>query len=300
MNIAIIGTSKITEDHILALKQANFKITALSSTRQNSKNLNYLRKKFKIKKVFTNWKECINFSKKINNLSFYLTTRIEDNKKILESCCLTKKKIFVEKPIFDNSKNFNQFLKFNKKIFVGYNRIFYSGILNLKKNIKLNNVSNVIVKCPEESKKQFIRNSCHIISILKFIFGDLKIEKKIKNNKFIFCLLRNKKNIPISFYINFCNPDNFSIEIFENKKRYNISPIETVKFYKGLEKKRIGSSHKYFPKNIKIIDEYNRNRFKPGFLNQTKNFKRFLKGEQIFNNLIFAKKIIKLAESITK
>ena len=159
---------------------------------------------------------------------------------------------------------------------------------------------NVIVKCPEESRKQFMRNSCHIISILKFIFGDLKLIKKIKKGKFIFCLLKNEKNIPISFYINFNNPDNFSIEIFENKKRYYISPIETVKFYKGIEKKRIGSSYKYFPKNIKTIDEYRIDKFKPGFLKQTKNFKKFLKGKQIFNNLILAKKIIKLAESIAK
>ena len=158
---------------------------------------------------------------------------------------------------------------------------------------------NVIVKCPEESRKQFIRNSCHIISILKFIFGDLKLIRKIKKGKFIFCLLKNKENIPISFYINFNNPDNFSIEIFENRKRYFISPIETVKFYKGIEKKRI-NSHKYFPKNIKTMNEYNINKFKPGFLSQTKNFKKFLKGKQIFNNLILAKKIIKLAESIAK
>ena len=96
MNIAIIGTSKITEEHIWALKKTNFKIITLSSTRKNSKNLNYLKKKFKIKKVFTNWKECINFSKKINDLSFYLTTRIEDNKKILEACCLTKKKYLLK------------------------------------------------------------------------------------------------------------------------------------------------------------------------------------------------------------
>ena len=37
MNIATIGTSKITEDHIWALKKNNFKILALSSTRKNSK-----------------------------------------------------------------------------------------------------------------------------------------------------------------------------------------------------------------------------------------------------------------------
>ena len=50
MNIAIIGTSKITEDHIWALKKNNFKILALSSTRKNSKNLNYLKKNLRLKK----------------------------------------------------------------------------------------------------------------------------------------------------------------------------------------------------------------------------------------------------------
>ena len=44
-----------------------------------------------------------------------------------------------------------------------------------------------------------MRNSCHIISILKFIFGDLKLIKKIKKGKFIFCLLKNEKLYPLVF-----------------------------------------------------------------------------------------------------
>ncbi len=135
---------------------------------------------------------------------------------------------------------------------------------------------------------------------MEFIFGDLKIVKKIKKSTFIFCLLKNKKNIPVSFYINFNNSDNFSIEIFENKKRYKISPIETIEYYNGIEKKKINNSHKYFPKKIKIIDEYNENKFKPGFLNQAKHFKRFINGKPVHNNIILAKKIVKLAESILK
>ena len=150
MKIAIIGTSEITNKHIDAFKNYKKNIISISSTRKNSKNLPKFKKKYKIKNVYNNWKEGIKNAKKVKNLVFFITSRVEDNKKILKECCNTNKKIFIEKPIFDNPKDFNCFVKHKKQIFVGYNRIFYSGIRYLKKNLKLNNISNVIVRCPEK------------------------------------------------------------------------------------------------------------------------------------------------------
>ena len=51
MKIAIIGTSRITEDHIKVLTKLRNKIVSISSTRKNSKNLKLLAQKFKIKKL---------------------------------------------------------------------------------------------------------------------------------------------------------------------------------------------------------------------------------------------------------
>ena len=60
----------------------------------------------------------------------------DDNKKVLLACCKTGKKIFIEKPVFLEKKQFKKFIKYKKQIFVGYNRIFYKNVEFLKKKIK--------------------------------------------------------------------------------------------------------------------------------------------------------------------
>ena len=56
----------------------------------------------------------------------------------------------------------------------------------LKKNI--NNIKSVIVKCPELNKKNILYNSVHVISVLLYLFGDLKILSKKKQKKYIYSL----------------------------------------------------------------------------------------------------------------
>ena len=174
MNISIIGTSKITEAHIKTIQKNKSKVIAISSTRKNSRKITYFAKKFRIKNVFKNWKENIKFTAKIPNARFLITCRIQDNKKVLELCCKTGKKILIEKPVFLKKKEFKIYQKYNNKIFVGYNRIFYKNINFLKKEIgNLKNI-NVLVKCPESSVSNITKNSCHIISVLMFLFGKMK------------------------------------------------------------------------------------------------------------------------------
>ena len=102
-------------------------------------------------------------------------------------------------------------------------------LILLKLNLIKKNI-NVLVKCPENNKQNIVKNSCHIISILFYIFGDLKLDRKNKNKNFINCLLRDKKNSHINLIFNLSNSDNFSIEIFDEKKRYLLLPIEKLKF----------------------------------------------------------------------
>ena len=86
MNIGIIGTSRITHDHIKVLKKLGHNIEFLSSTRKKSLNLKRLSLKHKIKKTFSDWRKSVEFAKKIKNCNFLITARIQDNLKILKSC----------------------------------------------------------------------------------------------------------------------------------------------------------------------------------------------------------------------
>ena len=298
MKIAIIGTSKITNQHIDAFGNLKKNIISISSTRNKSKNLIKFKKKYKIKKIFYNWRESISYAKKFKDTVFFITARIEDNKKILKACCKTNNKIFIEKPIFFNDRDFKILDTKNGQIFVGYNRIFFNCIRNLKKKIKIKDVSNVIVKCPDENRKDIVKNSCHILSILFYLFGDLKLVQKNNRKNFISCILTNKKKTIINIFFNFNNSSNFSIEIFEKKKRYLMSPIENVKIFSGLEKIKTNSGVIYNPKKIFESLEYKFSKKKPGFVNQFKEFKNFVNGKKIYNNVNFARKIVKIANLI--
>ena len=77
-----------------------------------------------------------------------------------------------------------------------------------------------------------------------------------------------------------------------------LSPIENLKIYSGINYRIFRNNKLYYPKEIKNINEYKFNNFKPGFYRQSINFKEFLKGKKILNNIKFSKQIISLIEKI--
>jgi hypothetical protein len=292
-NISIIGSSNIVLSHILALKKVNFNIIAIYTTRKQTKKIRLIAKKFKIKKFFNDFQLFLQFST-FHKSNFLLAPRICDNEKFLDSLLdlKYKPKIFSEKPLFLNKNNFTKYLRFKNRIFIGYNRCFYKGINTLKKE----NISNsfFIVKCPELSQERIFSNTCHIVSILFFLFKHLKILTKIKTRKFISLNLLADRNNYISMIIYFKAIDNFSIEIINNKFKYKISPIENLTFYNNLTKR----NNQYFLKTRHTINE--NLKYKPGFIMQAIEFKKFCLNEKIiFNNVQFAKKVITLCNKIT-
>ena len=299
MKIGIIGTSRITNDHIKVLKSLKHNILFISSTRKNSNKVNKLSKKYKIRKTFNDWRKSIEYAKKISNCNFLITSRIQDNFKVLKLCAETKRFIFIEKPVFLNTKLFNV-IKNKKNIFTGYNRIFYSNIIKIKKIINKKKNINVIAKCPEINKRGIMTNSCHIISILLYFFKELKIIHKTKNSNFINLILKNKKNCIVNLIFNLKNSDNFSIEIFERENKYSLNPLENLKIYKKIEIKKIFNNFTSHPKLIYPPDEFKLNKFKPGFKKQMEEFNKFTKGKKIVNDFTFSKKIISICENILK
>ena len=94
------------------------------------------------------------------------------------------------KNLFLKSYQFNKFLKHREKIFIGYNRIFYQNINKIPKLLKTNKFKYGSIKIPENNRKSILSNSCHIISILMYLFGPLKLNFVIS---YIFSILKNKK-----------------------------------------------------------------------------------------------------------
>ena len=95
-------------------------------------------KKYKIKNHYIDIEKALN-DKKFNCVFVFLPWNIIE-KKISKIIKLTKKPIFVEKPIALSSKKLNQIYKlskkFNEKIYVLYNRRYFQSVEFLKNKIK--------------------------------------------------------------------------------------------------------------------------------------------------------------------
>lgn len=298
MKLSIFGSSEIIQHHIRAAKKNSFHIYGIFTSNSKSTNVKKLSKKFQINKIYYSWKSLLDDSKK-NGCSVLIAGRLKDNEKILKYAITKNIKILIEKPIFTSSQKFNRFKNYKNNIFVGYNRIFYNGILKLKKIILKNRPYNMIVKCPEISKKNILLNTCHLISIIYYFFGNIELVKKIKNKNSIFCIFKSTQNTIIILNISFNSVDNFSFELNFDNFRAKQEPIEKLAIYNKLKKINYKNTTIYKPKNSLTINEYNSNNLKPGFYNQYKSFKKFVKNQKTnFINISQAKDIICICEKI--
>lgn len=299
MNIIIIGTSPIIEHHIKCFKYLKFNILAICTTNKLSSNHINLKNKYKIKYAFNDVKKLFNFANKYKDFSFLIAPRIKDIEKIILKCAKYKKKIFVEKPLTDNLNFFKKINKYKKKIFVGYNRIFYENVNFLYKKIYNKKNLFIDVSCAEDSKKDILSNTCHIISILLKIFKDIKILNILRNKNFIFVTAQTSRKNLLIIKLNFKATENFEIKIIDKKIVYHLKPIEKLTIYKNLEKVSVNKINYYNPKKNKEINEFKMNNYKPGFLNQAKMFKNFIKyDKKIINNIDFSKKVIEITNKI--
>lgn len=297
--ILFIGSSKIVEEHIKVALELKFKLFSLNSTRLNSKNELFINKKYKFEKKFNNWKSAVDYSANKKNIVFLIASRIEDTENILKYCSKFKNKIFVEKPITYK----NKIITFNKNIFVGYNRLFFNSLKKINKTYINKFYCNVVISYTIFDEVKM--NISHLLSILLYLFGDLKILRKIKNGNNINIILRDKKKNLIFFNILNTSTDSYSINIISKKINYVFKPLEILNIYNSIKRNYFsGNKKKLYVTQllIKKFNEFESNNFKPGFLNQMINFKNFCykKNKKIFNNINFANKVINLSHKILK
>lgn len=295
-SLSIIGSGRIVEEHIKAAQKCNIKVRYIFSSRPNSLNAVRLSQKYKIENIKT-FKEFMSLSIKAQS-NFLIAGKISKNSFYLKECIKTKKKIFIEKPVFLKSKDFKKFLPFNDQIFVGFNRIYYKNILILKK--LLSKSKNLTINCfsPETNNKRIISNTSHIVSILFFLSKEVNLIYKHKTNKSIFLRYKLPNNNFANFLISFKAIANFKIEIVSESFFIEMPTIEELKIYKKIKRLKYKNNNIYKLQNSFSKKEFDYNTIKPGFLFQMQEFKKFCKNKKIINDLKFAKRIINFCEQI--
>ena len=221
------------------------------------------------------------------------------------------KKILIEKPaglsIDELIDNESKILKSNAKVFVAYNRRFYSSVLEAEKLIDQDGgLESMFFEFTEwlhvieennfnKSSKEnwFFVNSTHVIDLAFFLAGDpIKWSSYTKRGNVDwhptsqFCGSGlTKKNILFSYLSNWESAGRWSVELLTRKRRIYLKPLEKIFIQKRGE----------ILLNEHIFSNSKGNDFKEGLLNQVRaffdnDFDRFV---NIENHISNCKKIYK-------
>jgi predicted dehydrogenase len=229
------------------------------------RNLNKDQKKinrYKIKNCYIDIEKALN-DKKFNCVFVFLPWNIIEKKisKIIKS---TKKPIFVEKPVALSSKKLNQICKlskkFNKKIYVLYNRRYFQSVQFLKNKMKNKKLlfqvfipekKNFLIQNFDKRLKKNIRFhlTSHWIDFFYFLFNKKILSFQKKNNQYFFYFSKNRKINYIRLEYDVSGFIESKIKI--DKKKYYFNKLEYLYEFKNNKQKL-------------LINENRLNQFKPG------------------------------------
>ena len=288
--IVLIGTSQIMQYHASALKESGLDLQAVASSNLHSSSQVKFASRNNIPKNFSNWKELLD-QEQYDGI--VIGTRIESTLEILEYAIKQNVPILVEKPSVNSKDLKNLIKKSHKLIMVGFNRRFYRTVNTLKNLIEIENtpvIANMVI--PESNLQNFFTNSIHSIDLLRYVFGDIKLEfsKKLIKNKIVngvTATFSNKKNDLIQLTGIWNAPANVSLSVFSEKKQFELKPYETLKIFddlKVIEPTTNEPIRKYTPKLMEQIDlEPIDKKFKPGFFQQSNSFSELIKTKKKSN-----------------
>lgn len=210
--------------------------------------------------------------------------------------------VFCEKPLCTNINDLNKLnnliLKKRTKLFTNFNRKEDFAIQDLKKTIKKNKIGKIeLIKGIYSN--QLLNNGIHLIDLLFYLVGDLKIIRILspKKNKFYSFMLESKRKVPI--FINNLKTNNFSLFeidlIFEKGRiKYTDNGMKIEKFY--VEKNKFFTDKKKLKYNSKTI----KTDFLKTFRNQYKKIYSEIKLNKRYNEFKISSKIHKLCFNIVK
>jgi len=276
--------------HASALKESGLDLQAVASSNLHSSSQVKFASRNNIPKNFSNWKELLD-QEQYDGI--VIGTRIESTLEILEYAIKQNVPILVEKPSINSKDLKNLIKKSHKLIMVGFNRRFYRTVNTLKNLIEIENtpvIANMVI--PESNLQNFFTNSIHSIDLLRYVFGDIKLEfsKKLIKNKMVngvTATFSNKKNDLIQLTGIWNAPANVSLSVFSEKKQFELKPYETLKIFddlKVIEPTTNDPIRKYAPKLMEQIDlEPIDKKFKPGFFQQSNSFSELIKTKKKSN-----------------
>ena len=293
LNIVLIGSGKAGNYHAKVLSSIeNLHIYGVMNS--GKKDPVEFRNKYKI----PNWIVDINkVQKKID--AFIIASSSKVTLQVVSLLCKLNIPMLIEKPLGISSiesKKIISYLKGNDLNFVGFNRRFYSSVLEAQKYINyLGDPISIHVDAPEpltsliergrsenEISNRLLENTSHALDILTLFFGEhtdlINFDHNSKRNSIkidFMSLIKFRNNKTASFISHWGSPGNWIIKIFGEDYQINLN---LTRNYAEINSKELGIK--------KINSDIDDEKFKIGIMKQNYYFlKSVIKGKIAHSNL---------------
>ena len=302
MKYILIGPGNIARFHINAFDKIGSELIGILP-RNGSETVDKFCKEFDIKKIYSSVEEVLHAEESWDAAIVTCPTKYVIN--YIKKLSKLNKPILAEKPVSHNIKDLYD-IKNYKNVMVGFNRRYYSNIIEFKKFVVKNNCT-ILVNLPEDNLHEekadnnyiklpykIYENSVHVFDILNYILGGIEwvnavIMTELKTESIIAHGI-GKCKIPVNLNICFNSSQNYSISATRKDQTLELMPLEILRSFKGMiinEPSNNCPFRTYKPK--KILEESVKitNNLKPGFYEQAKIFNAFCRGniQNIIPNL---------------
>lgn len=309
INIGLIGTGNIAEEHIKIFKTMK-NICLYGVTSKTNKFSNKIKLKYNFTKVFKNYNDMA-IDKNIDAL--FIVVSPDQSFNVIKNIIKYKKPFFCEKPaglsIYQSNILKNLYLKYKTPNLIGFNRRYYSvfkkgleylnnngGIraINIEAHERFWKIKDIIK--PSIKKKWQFANNIHMVDLIFFFGGKIKKininSKKYDNSNIVNYLNSSFKfnNSIIGLYSSYWNsPGGWSVNIYGDKHSLIYKPLENGIIIDSEFKNKIIK-----PSNSDI-------KYKPGFYYQLKDFVELIKNPKLNTpNLLTSYDTMKLTHTLYK
>lgn len=240
---------------------------------------------------------------------------------VLEKCLVGRLPILVEKPVSTDERILQKlYHRWGDQVLVGYNRRHYSSTKKFRETLAIKekgligvNISELSLASQitkEERRQAILTNSVHILDLMNYLFGDIRLLNTIKSPKstrlhFLTWQFESSKGYCGNINLLFGTPENQSVTQWSKSFFQELRPIE---MYSSSD-----SMHMIPPTKNNPVKSYKKIlqpwlmsevdlKVKPGFLGEYSEFRELCLGKKmdkrISANLQDAANAVKIAHKI--
>ena len=318
--LALIGCGNIAEFHAPAFREAGFDLAAVTS-RPGSTRLRPFAEKHQIPLVFDDPASLFEARRQWDAVLIMAST--EATMENLMLAVQSDAPVMVEKPVSVHATDLEPLINKGLPVLVAYNRRFYRTVREARREVTEGGPVLAHMAIPDSVTTpdhpdddpgyldRFFSNSVHGLDMLRYIFGDLRVEHVQRNRNSngaitaLAAILSAGDGSTVQLTANWKAPANFTLTLDRPGHRLELWPFEAGAVYEGMEVVEPTPESPIRSFKPKMIDQVKLDEwdytFKPGFLGQAKAFLALVNGEDTgpAATLDDAHAVLKLAEELT-